>query len=153
PHELRHGLFRSPRAYPALVRYSNGGSDDDRNPDAHGMTIKVLGVPGPKLLDDERDAGTQDFLVCDHPVFIVRDVREMVEFERAKQVRNAFPGDDEAFVREHAREASLLRAFAQSGFLKPAQPSPLEAQYWSQTPSALGEGRAVKYWAVPHPEN
>jgi hypothetical protein len=153
PPELRQGLFSEPLTYFTLVRYSNGGGEDDRKPDAHGMSIKVLGVPGPKLLDAERDAGSHDFIVCDNPVFIVRDVREMVEFEQAKRISQGFPGGEEAFARAHPAGAALLRAFGQSGFLKPPKPSPLEAEYWSQTPSSLGAGRAVKYWAVPQAGN
>lgn len=34
------------------------------------MAIKVMGVPGEKLLDDERDATTQDFIIKDHQFLI-----------------------------------------------------------------------------------
>ena len=29
PVELRHGIFREPRSYPALVQFSNGGQRDE----------------------------------------------------------------------------------------------------------------------------
>ena len=37
--ELKHGLFREPRTYRALIRFSNGRQWDDTKPDVHGMAI------------------------------------------------------------------------------------------------------------------
>ena len=44
PAELRVGLFREPKTYTAVIRFSNTGEHDDRVLDNHGMAIKVLGV-------------------------------------------------------------------------------------------------------------
>ena len=44
------------------------------------MAIKLLGVAGEKLLDDEKDATTQDFVLIDHPVFFIKDVADYVPF-------------------------------------------------------------------------
>lgn len=151
PVKLRAGLFSKPRTYLAVIRFSNGGSADDRLPDAHGMSIKVLGVKGEKLLPLERDAETQDFIVCDNPVFLVRDVREMVEFENAQAARRTFSGTDDEFAAKYPTQGRLVRRFQEIGFLKPAADSPFLATYWSQTPSSCGEGVAVKYKAVPDP--
>src|SRR5438093_8357059 len=46
PETLRHGLFREPKTYRALVRFSNGRQQDDRAGDAHGMAVKLLDVGG-----------------------------------------------------------------------------------------------------------
>jgi hypothetical protein len=151
PADLRVGLFAAPTQFLAVIRYSNGGGVDDRLPDAHAMAIKLVGVPGPKLVD--QDATTVDFVVCDHPVFIVKDVDEMVRFEQAKARRIAFTGTDDEFAAQFPDDAALLHRFAQSGFLKPPANSPFESNYWSQTPSALGDGRAVKYVARASPAN
>jgi hypothetical protein len=151
PADLRVGLFSTPRRFLTVVRYSNGGSQDDRLPDAHGMSIKLVGVPGRKLVDEH--ASTQDFIVCDHPVFVVRDVYEMVRFEQAKAERARFQGTEEEFAARYPEDHFLLRRFAESGFLKLPRNSPFESNYWSQTPSALGEGRAVKYLVRPAPAN
>ena len=44
------------------------------------MAIKLLGVPGEKLLEDEKDATTQDFVLIDNPVFFIRNVADYVPF-------------------------------------------------------------------------
>ncbi|WP_041409448.1 hypothetical protein [Sinorhizobium fredii] len=61
---FRHGLFASPGRYEALVRFSNGREADDRNPDIHGMAIKVFGVVGDKAHVDGPD-GEQDFILAE----------------------------------------------------------------------------------------
>lgn len=57
------GVFAKPDVYRAIIRFSNGMGSvaDDREGDARGFAMKLLGVPGDKVLDDERDAKTQDF--------------------------------------------------------------------------------------------
>src|SRR6516164_10476034 len=63
PPQYRRGLFAEPKTYPAWVRFSGPGPDWPRDIDDVGFvscSIKVMGVPGPKLLDDEKL--TQDFL-------------------------------------------------------------------------------------------
>lgn len=63
PNNLAKGMFILGKTYEAWIRFSNGLQDDDSKDDARGMAIKVMGVPGEKLLDDERDATTQDFII------------------------------------------------------------------------------------------
>ena len=63
PEQLRHGLFAQPRSYPAWVRFAGPGPYVTPDIDDVGfmsMSIKIMGVAGPKLLDDERH--TQDML-------------------------------------------------------------------------------------------
>jgi len=73
---LQHGLFAKPGAYKALVRFSNaaGEVDSDRKKDIRGCAIKVLGVPGFKLLEGEEGRTNQDFLLISHNAFITEDV-------------------------------------------------------------------------------
>src|SRR5438874_12813392 len=60
---LSQGAFVPGREYPAWVRFSNGNfiRTSPRSPDARGMAIKLMGVTGPKLVDDEKN--TQDFIL------------------------------------------------------------------------------------------
>ena len=76
PAELAQGLFRHPRTYDAVVRFSNssGQVNPDAKPDGRGMAIKVIGVAGAKFFADEKRAKTQDFVMIDHPVFLVGTV-------------------------------------------------------------------------------
>src|SRR4051794_34103703 len=93
PPEWKHGLFREARSFPALIRFSNGRSWDDRKGDIHGMAIKVLGVPGDKLLEGEEEATTHDFVLADHPAFFIRDLDEYLTFsEGVLRARDSWPG-------------------------------------------------------------
>jgi hypothetical protein len=63
PKHLQHGLFASAKTYPAWVRFSGPGPY--RPPDLKDLRqcsvgIRVMGVPGDKLLDDEK--WTQDLI-------------------------------------------------------------------------------------------
>jgi hypothetical protein len=46
------------------VRFSNGsaGHAPDRAPDVRGIALKIVGVPGKKLIQGLEEAKTQDFL-------------------------------------------------------------------------------------------
>jgi hypothetical protein len=149
PPALRHGVFAQPRTFNAYIRYSNGKGWDDRQADAHGMAIKLLGVPGEKLLEDEKDATTQDFILFDNEIFFIRDVADYVpfmeDFRRLKSpgltLGKIIAGCKLLFSPDYRWR--LLRA---AGSKKPD--SPLRITYWSTTPAKLGPS-AVKYRAVP----
>lgn len=148
PAALRHGVFATPRTYPAWIRFSNGSPrvQPDSRRDQRGMAIKLLDVPGAKLLADEAEATTQDFVLASSPRFFIRTVRDYVEFTRAATKRPPlgllayfFPG---APWRWRLHE---LRALAAS--LQRADDL-LRLRYWSQTPYRLGP-HVVKYSARP----
>ena len=83
PEHARFGVFSEPRVFSAVVRFSNGESFDkpDKRPQPRGIAIKLVGVPGPKLLEDQKEAVTQDFLATSHSVTsTVRHVREFIAF-------------------------------------------------------------------------
>jgi hypothetical protein len=82
PAVYRVGVFAVPRRYSALVRFSNGSTYDDREPDAHGMAIKLLDVDGHQLLPDSMAPRSQDFILSDHPVFFSRTLEEYLVFNR-----------------------------------------------------------------------
>ena len=87
PEDLRVGVFREPKSYRAWIRFSNQSDSmgPDRKADIRGMAIKLMGVPGEKLLDEERDEQTQDFIVISTPVFVTRDVREFDDLLRSME--------------------------------------------------------------------
>jgi transposase len=84
PSEYRVGIFREARTFAAWVRFSNGSGVVQRDivPDGRGMAIKLMGVDGRKLLADEPDAATKDFLLINHDVFFVKDAKDCVELFR-----------------------------------------------------------------------
>src|SRR5262249_4590666 len=69
----------------AWIRFSSGAKRDDSQRDAHGMAVKLMGVPGEKILDGERHAPTQDFVMVDNPVFFIRNALDYAAFSEALQ--------------------------------------------------------------------
>jgi hypothetical protein len=152
PDALKVGIFREPKTYDAVVRFSNARAQVDNIPDAHGMAIKLLGVDGPSLLKDEADAGTQDFILIDHPVFFAIDPKNLVEFTGArKELAEAKAAGDTAKATATFERFRLQFSILQN-MAKLGTPSPLEMTFHSEVPYKFGE-RAVKYSAVPGPEN
>ena len=146
PGELRHGLFRTPQSYDAWIRFSPSSPQmpPDTKRDAHGMAIKLLGVPGLKVLDGEQDAQTQDFLMANNDAFFVRSTRDYVQFAQAfasDRVMSFFFGLNPLRCRLRELTNMLLSVGKQIT-------NPLQTRYWSQTPYRLGP-HAVKYSARP----
>jgi hypothetical protein len=82
PPEMRHGVLREPRSWPCWVRYSNSHqrASKDINRDIRGMALKLMNVPGEKLLPQEKHATTQDFLCLSADVFLTRNSKEFLDF-------------------------------------------------------------------------
>jgi hypothetical protein len=85
PEHARVGLFAQPGAFQALVRYSNGSGSrqPDGKPDVRGVAVKLLGVPGKKLIPGMEDAKTQDFLLIRSASTPFRTADEFVPFVAA----------------------------------------------------------------------
>ena len=69
PEPLRQGLFASADSYPVLLRFAQGPGEklSDSVSTHRGVSIKVLGVDGPKL--PGHDAATQDFVFATGAAF------------------------------------------------------------------------------------
>lgn len=147
PDWLRIGVFAEPKTYDAWIRYSNGGPSPkpDKNKDVRGMGIKLLGVPGTKLLADELDATTQDFVVCNHHSFFVKDALDYVSF-----LSNFMNGNPLPFIFPSMNPLSwrLRETWNLAAGLLKSVPSMSEIRYWSQTPYRFGD-TAVKYSVAP----
>jgi hypothetical protein len=143
PANLARGLFAQPRHYPAWVRFSGPGPyapPDLEDLGQCSVAIKVMGVEGPKLMDDERS--TQDLIMVSPASFVTPNIRENAKMQgwvRAKApIGYAIaPGD------------SHLTHLAMQLLYSPVQANPLEIQYYSNVPFLLGEGQAVQYSLRP----
>ncbi len=138
PPELAQGIFREPRKFKALVRFSNsvGHIGDDHEPQTRGMAIKLLGVEGKKILDDELEEKTQDFVMLSHPVFPVADVFEYIEFMKA-----VFSGKPLQFFLSSFNPGRwrIRSFFIVMGMRGKKVSNPLTTQYFSATPFLLGD--------------
>jgi deferrochelatase/peroxidase EfeB len=143
PVHLRHGIFATPRTFPAYVRYSGPGPNLPNDIEDVGfvsMSIKLMDVPGPKLLDDEKF--TQDLLAVCTPTFVTPNTRE-----NAKLQIWSFR-DMPVFYFLNPLDTHLLDFFMQSWWNE-TQYNPLGARYWSCVPYLLGEGQAMMYSFYP----
>ncbi len=72
PDALRVGIFKEPHTFRAWIRFSNqdGSINPDIDRDLRGMAIKLMGVPGEKLLEQELQEQTQDFILISSNVFV-----------------------------------------------------------------------------------
>ena len=139
PEHLRHGIFAEPRTYRAWVRFSGPGPYVTPDIDDVGfmsMSVKLMGVPGPKLLDDERF--TQDLFGVSTPTFVTPDTRANAQLQRWS-LKNA-----SAFYFANPRDSHVLDSIMQLLWTK-TQSSPLEGDYFSCVPYLLGEGQAMQY--------
>jgi hypothetical protein len=148
PGELRHGVFAEPRTFPAWIRFSNGAPrpQSDQRRDQRGMAIKLLDVPGPKVLEDERDAPTQDLVLASAPRFFIRSISDYVRFVKAAEKKPAFRVLG-FFFSWNPLSWKLHDFRALLSTLEHAA-NPLAIRYWSQTPYRLGP-HTVKYSARP----
>jgi deferrochelatase/peroxidase EfeB len=143
PAQFRHGIFAQPRTWRAWVRFSGPGPYITPDIDDVGfmsISIKLMGVPGPKLMDEEKF--TQDMFGVSTPTFVTPDVRANAQLQ-INSLKNAAIFHFINFKNPH-----LLDLIMQGLWVK-TQSSPFEAPYFSCVPYLLGEGQAMQYSVWP----
>ena len=93
PPHLAQGLFARPGRYPVVIRFSSAPGDikDDSVPAPHGMAVKVIGVPGRKLLPGHEDELTQDFLMVSMPVIPFGTVEQYLKMQNMLKMQEEAP--------------------------------------------------------------
>lgn len=143
PSNLARGLFAAPRSHAAWVRFSGPGPYAPPDLEDFGqcsVAIKVMGVPGAKLMEDE--SKTQDLILVSPASFVTPNIRENAKMQRWVRAKAPIgyaiaPGD-----------SHLLHLMMQLLY-SPMHANPLEIQYYSNVPFLLGEGQAVQYSLRP----
>jgi len=146
PEQCRKGLFAEPRSYPAYVRYSGPGPDVPADIEDVGflsMAVKLMGVPGEKLMDEERF--TQDFISICTPTFVTPNTRENAKLQYWSLI------DMPIYYFLNPKDPHILDFLMQS-LWNETQYNPLGQRYWSCVPYLLGEGQAMMYSFVPRTE-
>ncbi|MFW1760033.1 catalase family protein [Acinetobacter calcoaceticus] len=145
PAQFAKGVFIPDQSYQAWIRFSNASNDAssaDIDKDARGIAIKLLGVSGTKILESEKQATTQDFIMINHPVFFANDAKRYLSFINDVNSQN--------MIRKlHIPFALGFRGTMNALGARNSQiANPLYARYWSMVPYQLGLGndrQAVKY--------
>jgi hypothetical protein len=143
PQELRHGIYVQPRTYRAWVRFSGPGpyvTPDIEDVGFMSVSIKLMGVPGPKLMDEEKF--TQDMFGVSTPTFVTPDTRANAQLQ-IQSLKNA-----QIFYFVNFHRSHILDLIMQGLWIK-TQSSPFEAPYFSCVPYLLGEGQAMQYSLWP----
>ena len=143
PKQCRKGIFSSPRSFPAYVRFSGPGPDvpsDIRDVGFVSMAVKLMGVPGPKIMDEEKF--TQDLITICTPTFVTPNTRENAKLQYWSLV------DMPVYYFLNPKDPHLLDMFMQS-LWNETQYNPLGQRYWSCVPYLLGSGQAMMYSFVP----
>jgi hypothetical protein len=143
PPEFRHGIYAKGRRFPAWVRFSGPGPYITPDIDDVGfmsISIKLMGVPGPKLIEEEKF--TLDMFGVSTPTFVTPDTKANAQLQ-IESVKNA-----QIFYFLNFKRSHVLDLIMQSLWVK-TQSSPFQAPYFSCVPYLLGEGQAMQYSVWP----
>ena len=129
PDHLAQGIFAHPGYYDVMVRLSAAPGDlrSDKTPVPHGFALKILNVPGERLLPEDSSEGkNQDFLMVNMPVLVFGTVRKymqmlpfMTEAERAPELvmrglRGVMRGVDHLVSRAGLQASATIKGLARS---------------------------------------
>ena len=150
--ELRVGLFKEVKSYPAWLRFSNGKTHPipDYKKDIRGLAIKIMNVPGKKLDFNHQDITSHDFILMNTKNFVSGDIkkfRDILSVVTTPFSWRSLPGKigialSNLDVLKRAKKAAVKIS------------NPCEISYFSTVPFRFGdETKAVKYAVVPSPSN
>jgi hypothetical protein len=143
PAHMKRGIFSKPQSFRAWVRFAGPGPDIPKDIEDVGFascSFKLMGVPGPKLMPDEKF--TQDFTSVSTPTFVTPTVVANAALQA--QILRGTP----IFYFWKPGASHILDFFMQA-LWNETQTSPLEARYWSTVPYLLGEGQAMMFSVRP----
>ncbi len=138
PEDLKVGIFGENKTYPTWVRFSNNTSDPmshDNDLDLRGIAIKVMNVPGVKIIAAEENEETQDFLMFASPIFFIKDIKDYSEFIKAL-------GNGKA-IRDLVTRPKSLTQLATAQLKAKGKKNPVKLTYFSAVPFRLGSREDV----------
>lgn len=137
PSNLKVGVFQY-KSFPAWVRFSSDTfpySPDEKS--TIGLAIKLFGIPGQKILEDEKEAQTHDFVLQNYDIFFVDTAKDMCEFTYAGVQEH----DYNKYLEAHPRTKYILDEMAQE------VNSVLQIDYWSVLPYKFGLENSPYHYA------
>jgi hypothetical protein len=81
PNAYAQGIYAKPGRHEAMIRFSNGTNHvggDRFLGQIVGIGLKIFGIEGKTLLEDEPDSHTFDYALIDHPVFFINTLAHYV---------------------------------------------------------------------------
>ncbi len=148
--ELRVGIFKTAATYPAWIRFSNANTivQPDKKKDIRGCAIKLMNVPGEKLLNDQRFEQTQDFLLMSSETFFSKNIEQFRRTLKAATAKNKLELL-KYFI--NPKHWVLLKRLLGSNI---HCQHPFQIPYFSTQPYQFGnDTTAVKYCVKPSADN
>lgn len=152
PKELRVGLFKEERSFPAWIRFSNGNTKplNDNKKDIRGFAIKIMNVPGKKIVESKANGGNQDFILMNTKSFVSKYVKN---FHGILKVVTT-PLTPISLLSKITGIFKYLPIIIKSGKAKIKCNHPFQLNYYSTVPFRFGdETKAAKYAVVPSEKN
>lgn len=150
--ELKVGLFKEPVSFPCWIRFSNGNTTPlpDWDKDVRGCALKIMNVPGAKIVAPKEGPGNQDFILMNTKTFVANDVRNFYQVLKLL-IEPATLFSVFSKIALGIKNSPILVRGAKA---KIKCNHPFELNYYSTVPFSFGEGKkAVKYAFIPSPNN
>lgn len=148
--ELQVGVFQAGTSYDAWLRFSNANTrpSKDGAKDIRGLAIKLLNVPGEKILEGYQQETTQDFLLMSSETFFSKNIEEFRGIMRALTSKSKLNLVGFLLNPKHwPIIPRLMKVMIKCD-------NPLNTNYWSTQPYRFGaENKAVKYFLKPSSSN
>ena len=152
PEELKVGLFKEETCFPAWIRFSNGDTKPlpDWKKDIRGFAIKIMNVPGCKIVESKPGGGNHDFILMNTKNFVSRKVKQ---FHRILKVVTV-PYKPGTFFPKLFSVIQSVPILVRAAGAKIKCNHPFEIFYFSTVPYRFGdETKAVKYAVLPSDKN
>jgi hypothetical protein len=124
PREYAQGIYGRPGRHEAMVRFSNGSHQtgaDELLGNVCGLGLKIFGIDGPTLLEDEPDSHTFDYAMINYPIFFANTIEHYVYIHELVLFAEPAPANDTPEL-ARARSHRFLHEFLTGrGELPPEQ--------------------------------
>jgi len=152
PEDLKVGIFKQATCFPAWIRFSNGDTRPlpDWKKDIRGFAIKIMNVPGEKIVESKQDGGNHDFILMNTKNFVSKKVKHFYRILHVVTV----PYKPGTFF---PKLFSIIQSFpilVRAAKAKVKCDHPFNVSYFSTVPYRFGDKtKAVKYAVIPSEEN
>jgi len=150
--ELKVGIFKDARSFPAWIRFSNGDTKPlpDWKKDIRGFAIKIMNVPGKKIVESRADGGNHDFIFINTKNFVSRKVKDFYRILKVVTVPYKFG----SFFPKLFSILGSIPILVRASRAKIKSNHPFEVYYFSTVPYRFGDqSTAVKYAVIPSEKN
>ncbi|MEO8862128.1 MAG: catalase family protein [Ginsengibacter sp.] len=152
PVDLKVGLFKDDKSFPAWIRFSNGNTKPlpDQKKDIRGFAIKIMNVSGEKIVESTIDGGNQDFIMMNTQNFVAKKLNHFYKILKVVTT----PLKSGIFFEKIFNLLGNIPILIRAGKAKIFCNHPFEMFYYSTVPYKFGvDDKAVKYAVLPSKDN